>query len=71
MMQRGTVKRLVLDRGFGFIADERGNEFFFHRTDIARGIFENLREGARVTFEARAREEPSPKGPHAASVRVV
>jgi len=68
MTQNGTVKRLVLDRGFGFIADDRGNEYFFHRTGMLHGsAFDGLREGTRVTFE----EEPSPKGPHAASVRVV
>lgn len=51
MMQRGFVKRLVLDRGFGFLANEAGQEYFFHRTGMVHGTFENLREGIQVTFE--------------------
>jgi len=30
-MQSGTIARLLLDKGFGFIYDERGTEHFFHR----------------------------------------
>ena len=62
-----TVKRLVMDRGFGFLVDAKGNEFFFHRSAVCFGTFEGLREGSQVTFE----EEPSPKGPRAGAVRVV
>lgn len=67
MMQRGFVKRLVLDRGFGFLANDAGQEYFFHRTGMVHGTFENLREGIQVTFE----EEASPKGLRASSVCVV
>ena len=63
-MPRGTIKRLVRDRGFGFIRDEGGQEWFFHRSGV-EGNFESLSEGQRVSFE----EEASPKGPRAASVR--
>ena len=63
-MPRGTIKRLVRDRGFGFIRDEGGQEWFFHRSGV-EGDFESLTEGQRVSFE----EEDSPKGPRAARVR--
>ncbi len=64
-MPNGTIKRLVKDRGFGFIRDEGGQEWFFHRSGVAEGSFEELREGQRVTFE----EESSPKGPRAGQIK--
>lgn len=61
----GTVKRVVRDRGFGFVRGEDGNERFFHRSGMAAGVdFDNLREGQRVTFV----DESSPKGPRAAQI---
>lgn len=63
-MPGGTIKRLVLDRGFGFIRDDGGQEWFFHRSAV-QGNFDQLNEGQRVIFD----EEPSPKGPRARSVR--
>ncbi len=64
-MPNGTIKRLVRDRGFGFIRDDVGQEWFFHRSAVRDGSFEQLNEGQRVAFE----EEPSQKGPRAANVR--
>jgi len=60
----GIIKRLVRDRGFGFIRDDGGQEWFFHRSSV-EGSFDQLNEGQRVNFQ----EEPSPKGPRAGSVR--
>jgi CspA family cold shock protein len=65
-MQNGTIKKLVSDRGFGFIAAEDGKEYFFHRSGTA-GDFDRLQGGERVTFEIEA----SPKGPRAAKVQVL
>ncbi len=65
-MPTGTIKKLVLDRGFGFIAAEDGKEFFFHRSGT-EGDFDVLQGGEKVTFEI----ETSPKGPRAKSVRTV
>ena len=31
----GTIKRLVRDKGFGFIADQKGMEYFFHQSACA------------------------------------
>lgn len=61
----GTIKRLVRDRGFGFIRDDGGQEWFFHRSSVTSGAFEELNEGQRVSFD----EEPSAKGPRAGNIR--
>jgi CspA family cold shock protein len=64
VMPKGTIKRLVRDRGFGFIRDDGGQEWFFHRSGV-QGSFDQLAEGQRVSFD----EESSPKGPRAGNVR--
>jgi CspA family cold shock protein len=66
-MSNGTIKKLVSERGFGFIAAEDGKEYFFHRSGVdGLTSFDSLTGGERVTFEI----EPSPKGPRANRVRV-
>ena len=52
-MADGTIKKLVADRGFGFIAGSDGSEYFFHRDGVDN--FDSLRGGEKVTF---VREEP-------------
>jgi CspA family cold shock protein len=62
----GTVKKVIADRGFGFIAAEDGKEYFFHRNGLQSSLdFDRLMGGERVTFEVEA----SPKGPRATDVR--
>jgi CspA family cold shock protein len=61
----GTIKRLVRDRGFGFIATMAARSGFFHRSSVKAGAFEELNEGQRVSFD----EEPSAKGPRAGNIR--
>ena len=64
-MATGTIKKIVSDRGFGFITAEDGKEYFFHRDGLQPSLnFERLVGGERVTFEVEA----SPKGPRAARV---
>lgn len=62
---QGTIKRLVRDRGFGFIRSVEGQEVFFHRTSLQNLNFDGLREGERVEFEV----EQGEKGPRAFNVR--
>jgi CspA family cold shock protein len=62
----GTIKRLVSDRGFGFIATSVGEDIFFHRSSVVGSAFEQLAPGQRVTFE----ERETPKGRRAENVRV-
>ncbi|HCO03581.1 MAG TPA: cold-shock protein [Actinobacteria bacterium] len=63
-MANGTIKRIVADRGFGFIAGADGTEYFFHRNSVAN--FDSLRGDEPVTFEV----EDSPKGPRANQVQL-
>jgi CspA family cold shock protein len=63
----GTIKRLVSEKGFGFIAAGDGNEYFFHQSACTSVPFDQLREGQAVTFE----RGQGPKGPRAENVRVV
>jgi len=63
-MSNGTVKKLVAERGFGFIEAEDGKEYFFHRSGVEN--FDSLMGGEKVTFEI----EPSQKGPRANRVKV-
>jgi CspA family cold shock protein len=61
----GTIKKIVADRGFGFIAAEDAKEYFFHRGGLDSTLdFDRLVGGEKVTFEI----EQSPKGPRAAQV---
>jgi cold shock protein len=62
----GTIKKVVSERGFGFIAAEDAKEYFFHRGGLDRSLdFDRLVGGERVEFEV----ETSPKGPRATNVR--
>jgi cold shock protein len=63
----GTIKKIVRDKGFGFITpDDGGDEVFFHRSGLApRVIFDDLREGEEVEFQVRKGE----KGPQALGLK--
>lgn len=50
-MANGTIKKLVGDRGFGFIAQEDGTEIFFHRSQVSGNGFDTLAEGQAVTYD--------------------
>jgi len=48
----GTIKRLITDRGFGFIRPEGQNQdLFFHRSAVEDSSFEDLKEGDFVEFQ--------------------
>ncbi len=67
-MQRGTIKKIVADKGFGFIAGaDRGKDLFFHVSAVKDTNFESLYEGQNVEFES----EQGPKGARASVVRPV
>ncbi len=65
-MSQGTIKKLVADKGFGFIEGDNG-ELFFHHSAVEGCSFEALQEGQSVEFS----EGRGPKGPRAEAVRVV
>lgn len=62
---KGTVVRLVSDKGFGLIKRaDAPVEYFFHRAELDGVDFEALREGVAVAFD----ESSSLKGPRARNV---
>jgi CspA family cold shock protein len=65
-MHSGKIKKLVKDRGFGFIADTDGREVFFHQSSVAADQFNNLEEDQLVDFDV----EKSPKGPRAINIQL-
>ncbi len=52
-MATGTIKRIARDKGFGFIRDNSGQEYFFHRSSV-QGSFDSLSEGQRVSLRRGA-----------------
>jgi len=62
---QGTIKRIVRDRGFGFIRSNEGQEVFFHRSSLQQLDFDSLKEGEAVDFDMERGE----KGPRATAVR--
>jgi len=65
-MPQGTIKKLVTDKGFGFIEGERG-DIFFHHSALEGSTIEALTVGQQVEYE----EGSGPKGPRAENVRLV
>ncbi len=62
----GTIKKVVAERGFGFITATDEKEYFFHRNSLDSSLdFDRLVGGEKVEFEI----EQSPKGPRANRVR--
>ena len=66
-MHKGKIKKLVRDRGFGFISDTDGREVFFHQTGLVELTFNTLSEDQQVEFDI----EKSDKGPRAINIRAV
>ncbi|MGE5197854.1 MAG: cold-shock protein [Deltaproteobacteria bacterium] len=64
-MHTGRIKKLVSERGFGFISDTDGREVFFHQSSLIDVKFSDLTENQDVEFEV----EKSEKGPRAVNVR--
>jgi cold shock protein len=62
---QGVIKRLISDKGFGFVQASDGNEYFFHQSAVVDGSFQQLREGESLTFD----RGQGPKGPRAENVR--
>lgn len=66
-MHTGKIKKLIRDRGFGFILDTDGREVFFHRSSLVDTEFDSIREEQAVEFDV----EKSDKGPRAVNVKIV
>lgn len=64
-MPEGRIKKIIYDRGFGFVRGDDGNEVFFHRTELNNVDFDALEEGQPVSYDV----VNSPKGPRARNLR--
>jgi CspA family cold shock protein len=65
-MPQGTIKKVLADKGFGFISGEHG-ELFFHHSALEGTSIETLQVGQAVSYT----EGSGPKGPRAENVRCV
>src|SRR5512144_1815490 len=64
-MVTGKIRTLRVDKGFGFIKDDTGKEYFFHQSAVYGEGIADLREGDSVEFDV----SQGPKGPRAENVR--
>ena len=64
-MTQGTVKWFNGDKGFGFIAQEGGDDVFVHFSAIQSSGFRSLEENQKVEFDVTQ----GPKGLQAENVR--
>ena len=64
---RGKIKKLVRDRGFGFVRGDDGKEVFFHRSGLATTDYDSLAEGDVVEYVV----QEGPRGARAENVRAV
>ncbi len=59
-MPKGTIKK-IMDRGYGFIKTEQGEDLFFHGNDVEGVEFNSLNEGQQVEFEKGQGRDGRPK----------
>ncbi|HEY7032139.1 MAG TPA: cold shock domain-containing protein [Thermomicrobiales bacterium] len=57
---RGTVDRVVPERGFGFLIGPNGEEYFFHRSGLTGVEFAELGPGVTVEFQAAEDQSDAP-----------
>ncbi|MGC8667182.1 MAG: cold-shock protein [Chthonomonadales bacterium] len=65
----GTVKWFNATKGYGFIAQDGGEDVFVHFSAIEMSGYRELHEGQRVQFEVE--NDPRGKGLRAANVVVI
>ncbi|MCZ6783909.1 MAG: cold shock domain-containing protein [Proteobacteria bacterium] len=59
------MKKMVRDRGFGFIRGDDGKEVFFHRSGLNAADYDALSEGDAVEYVV----QEGPRGARAENVR--
>ena len=52
-MPTGTIARLLIDKGFGFIRDESGIEHFFHRSSVRGAVSSCCGKGSGLNSRRR------------------
>lgn len=68
MKQRGKIKKVVEDKGFGFITPDKGKDIFFHLSGLKNINFDDLQVGQSVEFETE--DGKNGKGPRAINITV-
>ena len=51
----GTIKKVMSDKGFGFVASDEGTEYFFHQSGCSGVQFYELREGLTLMRQKLSR----------------
>ncbi len=64
---KGRIKKMVRDRGFGFIRGDDGKEVFFHRSGMNGTDYDNISEGDTVEYVI----QEGPRGARAEHVRAI
>lgn len=67
-MPVGKIKKLVQDKGFGFIQVDGGPDVFFHHSVVGDHGFDQLSVGQMVEYSLDGSASGSGKGPRASSV---
>jgi CspA family cold shock protein len=62
---KGKIKKMVRDRGFGFIRGDDGKEVFFHLSGLNAAEYDGLNEGDAVEYVV----QEGPRGARAENVR--
>lgn len=65
-MAQGKIKKIIAEKGFGFIKTDR-DDLFFHHSELQGVTIEQLQEGQEVEYEVGK----GAKGPCATSVRAI
>lgn len=65
-MTTGTIRKIVIERHYGFITSEDSTDYFFHQDGLDPSTkLDQLATEGRVEFDVEA----GPKGPRAIHVR--
>ena len=64
---KGRIKKMVRDRGFGFIRGDDGKEVFFHRSGMNGSDYDSISEGDAVEYVI----QEGPRGARAEHVRQI
>jgi len=68
-MARGSLRKIILQKGYGFIRpDEGGDDVFFHHTSVVGANIEDLNRGQAVSYDVVPGPDAS-KGPRAVNVQ--
>ncbi len=66
-MFKGKIKKVIVEKGYGFIRAEDGREIFFHMSGLQGLDIKDLKEGDPVEFDVE--KDKRGRGPKAVNVR--